>query len=361
MKRAITLLALLALILTYGMKAQATDRCSEAKRLYNQALATTTQEEAKGIYLKALALGCNDPDVLGYIHNNLGDIAEHEGNLQTALKEYKKAEGCLPQNGTVLKNLAHILEQLGRTEEAKGYYDRLYQVKRDVSAKQIVAALSFKRHLRSIMVVAASKPSGKPVVSLPTITLYFGFDSSRLRSRSIEQLRELLKALKDPEIANHRFLLAGHTCSLGTEEYNMGLSIRRAKRVKDWLVAHGIDPDRLVVRGFGETRPIMSNRWEYTRRFNRRVETSTIGIEPVAKREIPSPQGIKAMALLKKGQDLVAMGECDKAVRLLKEACDLFTQAHDSEGVDVALQNLVLAYLCMGNLEKVRELTPEAR
>ncbi len=223
-----------------------------------------------------------------------------------------------------------------------------------------MAALSLKRHVRSILVVPTAT-SSRPEFSLPSITLYFDFDSAKVRSDASLQLQQLLKALKDPEIADHRFLLAGHTCSLGPADYNMGLSIRRAKSVKKWLVAHGIDPDRLVVRGFGETRPIMSNKWEYTRRFNRRVEISTIGIALVAKREAPSPQGIKARTLLKKGQDLVALGECEKAVRLLREARDLFTQAHDSEGVDVARQNLVLAYLCMGNLEKVKELTSKAR
>lgn len=66
--------------------------------------------------------------------------------------------------------------------------------------------------------------------------------------------------------------VAGHTDSIGSEEYNQGLSERRANAVKDYLVAQGVTATRLTARGYGELRPIASNDTEEGRAENRRVE-----------------------------------------------------------------------------------------
>jgi OmpA-OmpF porin, OOP family len=65
--------------------------------------------------------------------------------------------------------------------------------------------------------------------------------------------------------------IQGHTDSVGPESYNMGLSIRRAQAVKDYMVAHGIAASRLTVKGFGESDPARSNDTEEGRAYNRRV------------------------------------------------------------------------------------------
>jgi outer membrane protein OmpA-like peptidoglycan-associated protein len=64
----------------------------------------------------------------------------------------------------------------------------------------------------------------------------------------------------------------GHTDSTGDENYNYGLSQRRASSVADYLRAQGVDPRRFAVTGFGETRPVASNASEAGRAQNRRVE-----------------------------------------------------------------------------------------
>jgi len=67
--------------------------------------------------------------------------------------------------------------------------------------------------------------------------------------------------------------LDGHTDSIGTEEYNQGLSERRAQIVYDYLTSHGVDASRITaVRGFGETQPIASNDTKEGRAQNRRTE-----------------------------------------------------------------------------------------
>lgn len=66
--------------------------------------------------------------------------------------------------------------------------------------------------------------------------------------------------------------VAGHADSTGPAEYNMGLSLRRANAVRDYLVSKGVEADRLVVRGYGESRPTADNSTREGRAKNRRVE-----------------------------------------------------------------------------------------
>ncbi len=65
--------------------------------------------------------------------------------------------------------------------------------------------------------------------------------------------------------------VAGYTDSQGDANYNRGLSERRAKTVRDYLIGRGIDPDRLTWRGYGEEQPIADNATAEGRAQNRRV------------------------------------------------------------------------------------------
>ena len=64
----------------------------------------------------------------------------------------------------------------------------------------------------------------------------------------------------------------GHTDSDGSEDYNLGLSQRRATSVASFLADHNVDSRRLVVRGYGESQPIASNATAAGKAANRRVE-----------------------------------------------------------------------------------------
>lgn len=68
------------------------------------------------------------------------------------------------------------------------------------------------------------------------------------------------------------FHIAGHTDSVGSESSNQLLSERRANAVRDYLVANGINADRLTAKGYGESNPIDSNKTRSGRQNNRRVE-----------------------------------------------------------------------------------------
>lgn len=120
---------------------------------------------------------------------------------------------------------------------------------------------------RQAVMLEQSKP-GDVVVLLEGVN--FEFDSARLRPDAIVILDEAVMVLNRRKDMNVD--VNGHTCSIGTEQYNQGLSERRAKSVYDYFVDKGIVADRLTTQGYGETKPAHSNASREGRAKNRRVE-----------------------------------------------------------------------------------------
>ena len=69
-----------------------------------------------------------------------------------------------------------------------------------------------------------------------------------------------------------RAMIEGHTDSMGEEDFNMDLSRERAYSVRQALVARGVSSSRITTKGFGEAKPVASNKSSEGRRANRRVE-----------------------------------------------------------------------------------------
>jgi OOP family OmpA-OmpF porin len=99
-------------------------------------------------------------------------------------------------------------------------------------------------------------PDGCPVpVSIDLKGVNFDFDKSTLRPDAVAILNEAVEILKRyPDL---RVEVAGHTDECGTDDYNQGLSERRARAVYDYLTSNGIDAGRLAgPNGYGESRPL---------------------------------------------------------------------------------------------------------
>jgi outer membrane protein OmpA-like peptidoglycan-associated protein len=99
--------------------------------------------------------------------------------------------------------------------------------------------------------------------------VHFDFDRYSLRPEATRALDEAIKALQ--ENAQLRLEIEGHTCNIGTAEYNLALGDRRAIAVRDYLTGRGIGSDRLRTVSYGEERPKHENAREETRRLNRRA------------------------------------------------------------------------------------------
>lgn len=92
-------------------------------------------------------------------------------------------------------------------------------------------------------------------VNKPNIVenIFYDFDKATLRPESTTALDSLAQLLRDNP--NITIEMASHTDRVGSEEYNIGLSERRAASVVDYLISAGIAPDRLQAKGYGKTRP----------------------------------------------------------------------------------------------------------
>jgi outer membrane protein OmpA-like peptidoglycan-associated protein len=99
--------------------------------------------------------------------------------------------------------------------------------------------------------------------------ILFEFDKAVLLPESYKELNKLFAFMQENDPVSIR--IEGHTDNIGSHEYNMELSLRRAEAVGNYLIKKGIDPERLTWKGYGKTRPVSLNKTDEGRRLNRRV------------------------------------------------------------------------------------------
>jgi outer membrane protein OmpA-like peptidoglycan-associated protein/tetratricopeptide (TPR) repeat protein len=149
-------------------------------------------------------------------------------------------------------------EAAGLYVEKQGFLPKIFNVDRD-SIKNV----------KDLKVELVPIASGEAFVFE---NVFFDFDSFELKQESLSSLRRLHRFLRE----NHKvsILITGHTDNLGTDEYNLKLSLQRAQSVKNYLVQEGVKPDRILVAGKGFREPILPNSNAYNQAKNRRITVS---------------------------------------------------------------------------------------
>jgi len=117
--------------------------------------------------------------------------------------------------------------------------------------------------------------------------IYYDFDKANIRQDAAVELDKLVQLLIDnPEISIE---LGSHTDSVDTESYNLDLSQRRANSAVNYIIQHGIAPDRVKAKGYGESKPIARNTNPdgtdnpKGRQRNRRTEFKILGVNAIPK------------------------------------------------------------------------------
>ena len=132
-----------------------------------------------------------------------------------------------------------------------------------------------------------SKPKAKVQITRTAITVppvYFATNKDKILKRSHSTLLEVVDLLKKNTWVK-KIQVEGHTDDRGNDAFNMDLSERRAGSVKQFLLENGIKEGRLSAKGFGETKPITSNKTRKGRAQNRRVDF--IILDPAQKKKVP--------------------------------------------------------------------------
>jgi OOP family OmpA-OmpF porin len=135
-------------------------------------------------------------------------------------------------------------------------------------------------------VVAAPAPAPAPQPPAATKVTYaadafFDFDKAVLKAEGKVKLDDLVGKVKDINL--EVIIAVGHTDSVGGDDYNQKLSIKRSEAVKAYLVSKGIEKNRVYTEGKGEKQPVADNKTKEGRSKNRRVEIEVVGTRTAAK------------------------------------------------------------------------------
>lgn len=133
------------------------------------------------------------------------------------------------------------------------------QVSKDEIIKSLQPKGGLTRSLRTraIEVVPGNEAEvleKNPELPKLNLTVEFEYNSDRPTLEGSKQLVALGDALRDPQLKNFRFMVAGHTDARGSDDYNMGLSQARAVAVQKFLIGAQVDPQRISTVGFGKRR-----------------------------------------------------------------------------------------------------------
>ena len=163
------------------------------------------------------------------------------------------------QRAAIALATADEREALAEIEELGAERDRLMLGAREreiESLEEQLAALEAQETERGLVVTLGD--------------ILFDVDEAQLTPGGELQGARLADALR--QMPDRNILIEGHTDSTGSADYNLDLSQRRAGAVEGLLIVQGVDPTRIVTRGYGEAYPVATNDTSAGRQQNRRVE-----------------------------------------------------------------------------------------
>jgi OOP family OmpA-OmpF porin len=111
-------------------------------------------------------------------------------------------------------------------------------------------------------------------LTIQTTADHFDFDSAVLKPAMKSELDDAARQINASK-GDEMLEIIGHTDSTGPEDYNQGLSERRAQAAADYLAGKGVAASKMTVKGMGESAPAHDNSTREGRAMNRRVELRT--------------------------------------------------------------------------------------
>jgi OOP family OmpA-OmpF porin len=275
--------------LFYGMETYATAGMADG-------LAAVTKPGGTSPLDKALAAAQTDLESLAGVHNAIIVVSDGKDmtNVQSQAQALKDAFGSSLCIYPVLIGNApegrQLLEKLAEIGEC-GFFSTADDLLTSAGMGEFVSNVFLKDAPAPVPAPAPVRkdsdgdgvyddedqcpgtPAGARVNSVGCWVLenvLFDFDKSVIKPEAYPLLNEVVTILKkNPDMTVE---LQGHTDNIGTAEYNMGLSLRRANAVADYLESKGISADRLTTKGFGFSKPVALNGTAFGRSLNRRVE-----------------------------------------------------------------------------------------
>ena len=207
--------------------------------------------------------------------------------LQTLENDAQVIESTNPGSDAVYKKQVVAEKAWVEEVEIPAEYDVIKMQVVDVPAsvqEETIAAV-YETVTKKVLVKKGGVSSWEEIdcglVRPNDLDIYWDLNSAKLREESKAKIDEVLLTLLN-ERPNLNIELSSHTDSRGTDDFNLALSQRRADAVKSYLVSKGINANRLISKGYGETRLLnnCSNDVECSasdHQINRRTEYKIIG------------------------------------------------------------------------------------
>jgi len=214
-----------------------------------------------------------DPAVVRYAPVQLSDAQATLANAQRAWEnDGDRAEASHlayvseQQAGIALA----VAQQKAAEDEAQRLRAQEGNIRLGARTREAEQARQRAQTLEQELAELKAKETERGLVMTLQEGVLFEYDKAELKPGAMRNLQPLISFLK--EHPDRTLEIEGYTDSTGSDEYNQGLSQRRADAVRDFLIANGIAGDRIVARGYGEAYPVATNTTEAGRLQNRRVE-----------------------------------------------------------------------------------------
>lgn len=258
-----------------GPSKMAKDQLEKARKTYAQAKADPDVTALAPIHLSDAEKAIREAEHAGNSEKmiHMSYLAERKAQIAMTVAEGKKAEENIRKLNTQTSELIAQNQKLDlqrelearRAQMAAEQARRAAQMEAEAAAK---AKADADKLMKELSELKAKQTERGIVLTIGEVLFAFGkADLSSKADRNVDKLAEFLK-----KYPNRNVLIEGHTDSIGSEEYNLDLSQRRAESVKEKLVGDGVGPDRITTVGYGKKYPAVSNDTEANRALNRRVE-----------------------------------------------------------------------------------------
>jgi outer membrane protein OmpA-like peptidoglycan-associated protein len=209
---------------------------------------------------------------LAYIAERRAEIAEAQGALAGDRRDTLQAQTELgriqsEQQARTQSELSQTRQELASERQVlavQGQQLHAEQRARRAAEHEASAALA------SLEKIASVKEEARGLVITLNGSVLFATGQSTLLPIAQDRLQQVAQALEDAP--SGAIVVEGHTDSTGSQAANEELSRRRAEAVRDFLITHGVDRDRIRAVGLGPSRPVADNKTPEGRANNRRVE-----------------------------------------------------------------------------------------
>ena len=249
----------------------------EAEQARSMALSEAQNAERAKMEAEARTREAEQARSMALLAAEKAERAKKEAEEARLLASAESAEKEKANREAAMK--AQEAEQARMQAEAKAREAERARMEAAAKAEEAEKAKAEVDELLSQLSDLKAKQTERGIV-LTMGDVLFAFDKATLSPeafRNVDKLADFLK--KHP---NRSVLIEGHTDSVGSDEYNLDLSEKRADAVRNALVAKGVGEERITPKGYGKKYPVASNNTSDGRQLNRRVEVVVLneGVKP---------------------------------------------------------------------------------